>query len=181
MAFRPTLHTMSAAPVLVSACLLGRDCTYRGGNEAHSGVAERLTGRDLLPVCPELEGGLGVPRPRAEVDGGDGGAVLDGAARVRTESGEDVTAAYLRGAAATLGLARSAGVRLAVLKARSPSCGCTGIYDGSHRRVLDPDGVGVTAALLRRIGIVVVDEDHPNLAALHSRPGAGSGGGDGAG
>lgn len=155
---------MSDAPVLVSACLLGVDCTYRGGNEERPRVSEALAGRVLLPVCPEVEGGLGVPRPRAEVEGGNGAAVLDGKARVRTEAGDDVTDAYVRGAEATLALARSEGTRLAVLKARSPSCGCAGVYDGSHSDGFDPDGVGVTAALLRRHGIEVVDEDCPGLA-----------------
>lgn len=166
---------MSAAPVIVSACLLGVDCTYRGGNEARARVADALAGRVLLPVCPEVEGGLGVPRPRAEVDGGDGAAVLDGSARVRTAAGEDVTAAYVEGAHAVLRLALAEGVHLAVLKSRSPSCGGSGIYDGTHRRVIFPEGVGVTAVLLRRNGIEVVDEDRPDLAGL------GSGGRDGAG
>lgn len=124
-------------------------------------LPEAFGGCTMLPVCPEVEGGLGVPRRRAEIIGGDGAAVLDAVdgATVRTAEGSDLTAAFVSGAYATLAVAEAAGAGLAVLKARSPSCGCSGIYDGSHRRVLRPDGVGVTAALLARHGIRVVDED----------------------
>lgn len=145
----------------MSACLLGVECTYSGGSEMRPRVLDALDGCTVLPVCPEVEGGLGVPRPRAEVAGGDGAAVLDAAegAAVRTADGADVTAAYVRGARAALVVAEASGARLAVLKSRSPSCGCGGVYDGTHTRTLRPDGVGVTAALLARHGIRVVDED----------------------
>jgi uncharacterized protein YbbK (DUF523 family) len=103
----------------------------------------------LIPVCPEVAGGLPTPRPAAErgVDG-----------HVRTASGEDVTGFYHRGAAQALALARAASVRRAVLKARSPSCGSGRIYDGSHGRVLR-DGDGVTAEMLRAAGIEVCSEE----------------------
>jgi len=147
--------------VLVSACLVGVECTYRGADETRDAVVDALAGCGVVAVCPEVEGGLGVPRPRAEVAGGDGAAVLDSVdgATVRTADGADVTAEYLAGARAALAAAEAAGARLAVLKARSPSCGCSGIYDGTHTKVLRPDGVGVTAALLARSGIRVVDEN----------------------
>lgn len=145
--------------ILVSACLVGVECTYEGGCETRPDLLGALAGCAILPVCPEVEGGLGVPRPRAEVEGGDGTAVLDGGAAVRTAAGTDVTGAYLRGAHAALDLARAADVRVAVLKSRSPSCGSRGIDDGTHTRTLRPEGVGVTAALLARNGIRVVGED----------------------
>lgn len=147
-----------ARPVLVSACLVGVECTHKGGSETASGLLAALDGFTVLPFCPEVEGGLGVPRSRAEVERGDGAAVLDGQAAVRTADATEVTDAYVRGARAALDLARGEGVELAVLKSRSPSCGCGGIYDGTHTRTLLPDGVGVTAALLSRRGFRVVDE-----------------------
>jgi uncharacterized protein YbbK (DUF523 family) len=103
----------------------------------------------LIPVCPEVAGGLPTPRPPAE-RGPDG--------RVRTVAGDDVTGFYQRGAAQAVALGRAAGVARAVLKARSPSCGTGQIYDGSHRRVLR-DGEGVTAEALRAAGIDVCSEE----------------------
>jgi uncharacterized protein YbbK (DUF523 family) len=147
-----------ATPVLVSACLLGVPCTYRGTDERDDALLVALGDREVVSVCPEAAGGLGVPRPRCEIVGGEGGAVLDGRARVLDEAGGDHTDSYVRGAHRALDAARRAGARLAVLKDRSPSCGCAGVYDGTHTKTLRPEGDGVTAALLRRHGIEVVAE-----------------------
>jgi len=158
---RHTMRLMTSdqrSPVLVSACLLGIDCTYKATNEDDPRLRKALGEWPVIAVCPELEGGLGAPRPRAECERGDGAAVLDGTASVRTADGSDVTEAYVGGARAALALARARGATLAVLKERSPSCGCDGIYDGTHSRTLRPGGVGVTAALLRREGVEVVGE-----------------------
>lgn len=144
--------------VLVSACLLGARCTHEGGDEVRPGLTAVLGGRPVVPVCPEVAGGLPTPRPRCEVEGGDGEAVLAGRARVRDAAGGDHTAAYVEGARRTLGAARRWGAATAVLKSASPSCGCRGVYDGTHTRSFRPDGVGVTAALLMREGIDVVSE-----------------------
>jgi uncharacterized protein YbbK (DUF523 family) len=115
-------------------------------------------GRAVL-VCPEVDGGLGTPRPPAEIVGGDGADVLRGRARVITDEGVDVTDAYVKGAERALAAARKAGATSAILKARSPSCGVGRIYDGSFSRTLEA-GDGVTAALLQANGIdVVSDED----------------------
>lgn len=114
-------------------------------------------GRAVL-VCPEVDGGLGTPRPPAEIRGGDGRDVLEGRARVVTQAGEDVTEEYLRGARRALERARAAGATTAILKARSPSCGRGGIYDGSFSRSLTA-GDGVTAALLQRNGITVLSDE----------------------
>ena len=113
-------------------------------------------GRALL-VCPEEDGGLGTPRPAAEIQGGDGSDVLEGRARVVTEAGVDVTEEYLAGARIALDRARSAGATTAILKARSPSCGKGCIYDGTFTRT-PIEGDGVTAALLEREGIHVLTE-----------------------
>jgi uncharacterized protein YbbK (DUF523 family) len=135
--------------LLVSACLLGVACNHRGEGRADPGVLALGARARLIPVCPEVAGGLPTPRPAAERS-------PDG--RVRTAAGEDVTWLYDRGAAHTLALARAAGARQAVLKARSPSCGSGQIYDGSHQRRLTV-GDGVTAEALRAAGIEVVSEE----------------------
>lgn len=109
-------------------------------------------------TCPEVDGGLGTPRPAAEIVGGDGHDVLDGKARVVTEGGRDVTAEYVRGAELALAAARAAGATTAILKSRSPSCGRGRIYDGSFTRTAVV-GDGVTAALLQRNGIEVLTDE----------------------
>lgn len=144
--------------ILVSACLLGLPTTYDGrGHPVTELVRLAALGR-VVPVCPEVAGGLPMPRPSAEIAGGSGGDVLDGRARVLTAAGEDVTEAYIRGAEVALALVRRYGIRLAVMKARSPSCSPSGIYDGTHSRRLVA-GEGVTAALLRREGVGVISEE----------------------
>ena len=108
-----------------------------------------------MPVCPELLGGLTVPRPAAEIaDGGDGGDVLDGAARVIGIDGADVTRAFANGAELALAAATRSGATLALRTALSPSCGSGEIYDGSFSGRRRP-GDGVAAALLRRHGVRV--------------------------
>ena len=135
--------------LLVSACLLGTPCRYDGKskkNEAVCALAERF---ELIPVCPEVYGGLPTPRPPAERCGD----------RVLTEAGADVTAQYRRGAEAALQLARLYNCRAAILKANSPSCGHGTIYDGTFSGKKIP-GSGVAAELLEQNGIAVyTDED----------------------
>jgi uncharacterized protein YbbK (DUF523 family) len=154
---RSSLLTGSAR-VLVSACLGGRPCRYDGSSNPDDRVARLLASGRAALACPEVDGGLGTPRPPAEIVGGDGDDVLEGRARVVTCDGTDVTAAYVAGAEHALRTAVRAGATLAVLKARSPSCGVNGVYDGTFSRTLT-DGEGVTAALLRRNGIRVVTEE----------------------
>ncbi|MGK2348734.1 DUF523 domain-containing protein [Actinomyces sp. W5033] len=142
-------------PVIVSACLAGAPCRYDATARPDPAVAE---GR-AVPLCAEVLGGLGVPRPPAEVigDGGqqaDGEDVLGGWARVVTVDGQDVTAAFVVGARAVAEHAERVGERSAVLMARSPSCGVGGLYDGTFSGRLVP-GDGVLAALLRRRGLSV--------------------------
>ncbi len=135
--------------LLVSACLVGVACTHRGDARTHQAVEALNRAHRLVAVCPEVAGGLPTPRPAAERRG-------DG--RVLTGSGDDVTEFYRRGAEHAVELARAVGASRAVLKARSPSCGCHQIYDGSHRRVLVP-GAGVTAEALLAAGVEVVSEE----------------------
>jgi uncharacterized protein YbbK (DUF523 family) len=145
-------------PVLVSACLAGRACRFDGSGNGDDDVARLVAEGRAVLVCPEVDGGLGTPRPPAEIVGGDGTDVLAGRARVVTSGGVDVTDAYIEGARRALKAAQDAGAGAAILKARSPSCGKGGIYDGSFSRSLRA-GDGVTAALLQQHGITVVTED----------------------
>ncbi len=162
---------LGAAPVLVSACLAGRPCRFDGTGKYADAVGRlQAEGRAVL-VCPEVDGGLSTPRPPAEIVpapgvGGpaDGGAVLDGLARVVTRDGLDVTEAYLAGARKALDTARRTGAKRALLKARSPSCGSGQIYDGTFSATIVA-GDGVTAALLRRAGIEIFTEEQ-DLGAL---------------
>jgi uncharacterized protein YbbK (DUF523 family) len=135
--------------VLVSACLLGVACNHRGEGRHTPAVEALAAGARLIPVCPEVAGGLPTPRPAAEI-GRD--------RRVRTASGDDVTEFYERGARHAVSVALAAGVKRAVLKARSPSCGCHGVYDGTHQHVL-VDGEGLTAEALRKAGVQVISEE----------------------
>jgi uncharacterized protein YbbK (DUF523 family) len=152
------LPIASSEPVLVSACLAGRACRYDGSDNADPRLGGAIEGRPAVLVCPEEEGDLGTPRPPAEIVGGDGADVLAGRARVVTDAGRDVTDQYIRGAEIALGRAQRTGATVAVLKARSPSCGRDCIYDGSFTRSTR-SGDGVTAALLRAHGIEVLTED----------------------
>ena len=151
--------------LLVSRCLLGHKVRYDGGAHGPYGLLQRWQeeGR-IVPLCPEVAGGLPTPRPPAEIPGGQGGGVLDGTLPVLTDAGDDVTAAFVAGAEAALTLVRQHGLRVAVLKARSPSCGNTHNYDGSFGGRL-VEGEGVTAALLRRAGVKVFNEQQLAEAA----------------
>ncbi|KAB0509328.1 DUF523 domain-containing protein [Pseudomonas moorei] len=144
--------------ILVSRCLLGHRVRYDGGA---SGPFDQLQvwldeGR-VVPLCPEVAGGLPTPRAAAEIPGGQGGEVLDGQASVLTTEGEDVSAQFLSGACQALELVRQHGIRIAVLKANSPSCGNLLTYDGTFSGV-KVRGEGVTAALLKRHGVQVFSE-----------------------
>ena len=140
--------------VMISACLLGVPCRYDGGHSRNETAMQHKETYQLIPVCPEEAGGLSTPRPPAEIVGGDGNDVLDGTAKVMTVDGVDVTEAYLRGARHALAVAQSHDATQVILKARSPSCGCDNIYDGTFSGTLT-SGDGVTTALLKRHGITV--------------------------
>lgn len=142
-------------PLLVSACLLGRRCKYDGGHNAlgEESLAALRARYELLPVCPEADGGLPTPRVPAERVG----------ERVLTQTGQDVTEAYRRGAQLALETARAHGCRLALLKSRSPSCGAGVIYDGTFTHTRIP-GDGVAAGLLRSAGLRLYTEQE--LSAL---------------
>ena len=136
--------------LLVSACLMGFDCKYSGGNNALPPETLEALRRSfrLIPVCPETAGGLPTPREPSERRG----------ERVVSRDGRDVTAAFQKGAALTLRLAERYGAKRALLKCNSPSCGSGFVYDGSFSGTLIP-GDGVTAELLKSQGISVVGEN----------------------
>jgi len=152
----PLESLRQARVVLCSACLLGFDCRYDALDKRAPHVLEALAGKEVVPVCPEVAGGLSVPRTPADLAGGTGGAVLDGTARVATREGRDVTAAFAQGATLALAAARRYGAGVAVLKEGSPSC-------GTHRVMVDGASVagrGVAAAALERAGVALLsDED----------------------
>jgi len=140
-------------PVLVSACLLGRECRYDGSQNRDRALERELEseGWEAVPFCPEEHGGLGTPRPPAWIEARGAEAVLDGEDRVLTDAGKDVTEAFVKGARGALETCRLHGIRLAFLKERSPSCGVC----RTHVAGGVADGPGVTAALLAREGIEV--------------------------
>lgn len=144
--------------LLVSACLVGIPCQYNGDSCPHDQIQDLATQGGVLPFCPEVGGGLPTPRPPAEIQGGDGDDVLEGRARVVNIEGKDVTAEFLAGAQKALQIARRWHIQEAILKARSPSCGAGQIYDGSFSGRL-VEGDGVTAALLKREGIIIKNEE----------------------
>ena len=133
--------------LLISACLLGRNCKYNGGNNYHP-LTEKLRERyDLVPVCPECFGGLPIPHEPSERVGD----------KVLSKSGDDVTAAFQKGAERTVEAARRSGARKAVLKERSPSCGFGTIYDGTFTGTVVP-GDGVAAQALAAEGVAIWGE-----------------------
>jgi uncharacterized protein YbbK (DUF523 family) len=153
--------------VLVSACLIGSPVRYNGAHKrSGSEVLRRwLAEGRVVPVCPEIAGGLPVPRPPAEIAGGAGGtAVLAGLAQVVDLAGNDLSAQFISGARHSLEQVQSKGIRVAVLKEGSPSCGSDYIHDGtfSGSRV---HGRGVTAALLASAGVRVFSEAQFDEAA----------------
>ena len=132
--------------ILVSACLLGRDCKYNGGNNYSEKVAEYVKGHDVIPVCPEVAGGLPIPRIPCEIVGGT----------VTNRNGESKDREFRAGADICLKKALEEKVDLAILQSRSPSCGVKQIYDGSFTGRLIP-GKGVFAEMLSENGIKIID------------------------
>lgn len=134
--------------IMVSACLLGDNVKYNGGNNRHEKVLEYIKGHEVVPVCPEMLGGLPVPRAPGEIQD----------AIVRNEDGTSVDYEYRTGAAKALEIAESERIDMAILQSRSPSCGVNQIYDGSFtgRKI---KGMGVFARLLSEKGYKVVDAE----------------------
>ena len=144
--------------ILVSGCLVGMKCRYDGSmSEDNEKLREMVENGEAIPICPEQLGGLPTPRPEQEIAGGEGRDVLKGRAKVINKEGKDVTDMFLKGAGDVLVIAEDKNIKKAVLKSKSPACGCGRIYDGTFRGRLR-EGDGVAAALLKRHGIEVITE-----------------------
>ena len=144
--------------ILVSACLAGINCKYNGRNNYVEEFEKMVASGEAIPVCPEQLGGCPTPRPAVEISGGTGADVLDGRCSALRNNGEDVTFQLIKGAEEVLKIAQMVGADKAVLKARSPSCGCGTIYDGTFNGKLI-QGNGVTSELLLRNGVKVTTEE----------------------
>ena len=134
--------------IMVSACLLGENCKYSGGNNRNEKVLSFIDGHEVFPVCPEVMGGLSTPRPPAEIVCGT----------VINRDGVNVDREYRLGAEKTLEIAKREQIDLAILQSRSPSCGVKQIYDGTFSGARIP-GLGVTAKLLAENGFRVLDAE----------------------
>jgi len=156
-------------PVLVSACLLGLCSRYNLEPKNHPRILELLRRLNLtpIPVCPEQLGGLPTPRPASRLEGGDGGSVVKGSARVVDARDRDVTEAFLKGARETLKIARVTGSREAIMKERSPSCGVETVQIGDRMQ----PGRGVATALLELSGITIYSEQTcARIPGRHRQP-----------
>lgn len=134
--------------IAVSACLLGKNCKYNGGNNYSKKVSDYIKGHEAVPVCPEVLGGLSTPREPAEIVNG----------RVSHKDGTSVDKEFRQGAETALRIVKEQQIDLVILQARSPSCGVNTIYDGSFSGKIIP-GQGVFAELLKKNGIKVIDAD----------------------
>ncbi|MCL2438117.1 MAG: DUF523 domain-containing protein [Coriobacteriia bacterium] len=143
--------------IMISACLLGKKCRYNGEHNLNEGLVQQLQNEKLeyINLCPELLGGMSVPRIPCEIVGGTGKEVLAGTAKVMNADGEDVTEAFMKGAAEVLRRCREKQVTKAYLKSKSPSCGYGKTYDGSFEGTVHL-GNGVLAELLSQKGIEVI-------------------------
>jgi uncharacterized protein YbbK (DUF523 family) len=137
--------------VLVSRCLLGEICRWDAMRLDYD-ILDHLKRFEPVGICPEIEGGLPCPRPKAEIKTGDGKDVLDRNSQVIDISGTDLTEEFIKGAQATLNLAIKDNIKIAFLKEKSPSCGVNYIYNNGTI----VNGMGVTTALLRRHGLEVI-------------------------
>lgn len=142
--------------IMVSACLMGENCKYNGGNNNHEVLKKQLQKHEVIPVCPEVEGGLLIPRDPAEI--------VDGI--VKTKIGKIVDAEFQKGARICLEKAKTEHIDVAILQSRSPSCGVKQIYDGtfSGQKIA---GSGIFAKLLQEEGIRAIDvEDMDEIVSL---------------
>lgn len=145
--------------ILVSACLLGDAVRYNGKSKLIPGIDSLAETHKLFKLCPEVAGGLPVPREAAEIKGKASLILSRVEGGIFTKTGGDVTEQFLQGARKTLAFCLEHRIEAAILKARSPSCGLDAVYDGSHSGRLIK-GEGITAALLRQNGIKIYTEDN---------------------
>lgn len=143
---------MTKERVLVSACLLGENCKYNGGNNKTNAIIEFLKDKEVFPVCPEVFGGLPTPRLKNEI-------VLSNNQRiVINENKEDVSEYFIKGALISLKKALDNGITLAILKQKSPSCGYKKIYNGNFDGTII-EGNGIFTDILLKHNIKVLTEE----------------------
>ena len=138
--------------ILISACLVGDKTKYDGRSNYNPLIKDLLEKYELVPFCPEVEGGLKTPRDPSEIKG----------EKVVSKSGRDVTRFFNEGAEKALNICKYLDIKIAVLKETSPSCGSSEIYDGSFSN-RKKKGEGITTSLLRKHGIRVISESEINL------------------
>ena len=134
--------------ILVSACLMGENCKYNGGNNYSAAVVEYVKGKQVLPICPEMMAGMGCPRTPIEI--------VDGVLMDR--NGNNVDAVMREAVAQAMEMIRKENIRCAILQSRSPTCGVNEVYDGSFSGKLVP-GSGVLAQALKAVGYQVIDAE----------------------
>ncbi|MFW6282264.1 MAG: DUF523 domain-containing protein [bacterium] len=144
--------------ILVSACLLGTNCRYDGGNCLNNRIKETLKNYEYKAICPELAGNLSIPRSPAEIKGGSGESVLEGKSRVITKDGVDLTKNFLCGARKAIQGIEIDDIDFAILKERSTSCGVKEIYNGEFTGSLQK-GSGVSTAYFISKDIIVFSEE----------------------
>ncbi len=153
--FKSCFEENKVMNILVSACLLGVACRYDGKSKPCEAITELLDKYNLIPVCPEITGGLPTPRYPAEI-------TRD---KVINSEGTDVTAQYEKGAAEILRIAKLYNCKYAILKENSPSCGCgkihNGKFDGGY-----VEGDGITAKVLKENGIIIFNENNFKVSFL---------------
>lgn len=141
--------------IIVSACLLGENCKYDSGNNRNESLLEMLTGHEVIPVCPEVAGGLPVPRVPVEIVNG----------RAINRNGEDVDETFRKGAEKTIETAEKEKPDLIILQSRSPSCGVNEIYDGTFSGKKIP-GHGIFAGMAISAGYQVIDVEDLHMSKL---------------
>ncbi|MBR3890898.1 MAG: DUF523 domain-containing protein [Bacilli bacterium] len=134
--------------VIVSACLIGENCKYNGGNNKREKIIEYLKDKEVILVCPEVMGGMSTPRLKSEIKDG----------KVISEKGDDVTDYFVRGATIALKKSLESGAKIAILKEKSPSCGTKFIYNGEFNGTLIK-GSGVFSSLISQKGIKILTEE----------------------
>ena len=134
--------------ILVSACLLGYNCKYNGKNNKNNKVLEYIKDKYVIPICPEVFGGLSTPRIPSEINGD----------KVINKQGIDVTKYFIEGANKTLDIAKILNIKKAILKQKSPSCGYGKIYNGEFNGTIINDD-GITSKLLKENNIEIITEE----------------------
>lgn len=148
--------------IFISACLVGQNVRYDGGNKLNNNLKKLVDQGIAKPICPEILGGLPTPRNPAEIVGGDGFDVLENKAKIIDNQGNDVTKEYINGAMKALDTCQKMNCKTLILKSDSPTCSSENIYSGDFNGN-KKQGVGVFSALLIKNGIQVYNEKNYNI------------------